>query len=257
MRVLSIGINNYLSPRVQDLRGCVNDSLFWIEYFRQNGVSAKESRSKINSRAKKIDIINGLKWLFKKNEQETVVFCYSGHGTNFLKRDDEDELEDEYDEAICPADTEEDDNCITDNEIYDMFLNSDKKTFISIYDSCFSGGMSRDRNRQPKYYHMPRDIQTRRTIITAKKKIENKTKDIKDRTYICISACAEDEVSYDDSGLRPPMGVFTKAAKSILHVMYYDKYDDFIFECKKYCKNQIPQVISINEKLASETIFFK
>lgn len=241
MKLLTVGINNYVSQRIQDLSGCVNDANFWLEYFRSIGLKSSDTRIKLNHRAKRKDIRSGLDWLFKKSKNELVIFAYSGHGTNFLARNPEDELNDEYDEAICPADVEDDLSCITDNYIVEQFIASSKKTFIAIFDSCFAGGMSRSGSKKPKFLYLPRDIQARRTAEKKRIKINSKILE-GDRKYICISACQEDEVSYDDTSIRPPMGAFTRAAKNAIISTRVSTYEEFINACEANCRSQKPKI---------------
>ena len=79
---------------------------------------------------------------------DIFLFCWSGHGSQVLDDDGDEQLydpEDSYDEIICPYDIEvvdgEPTNFIRDDEIDNALSEIQAKGMCLIFESCLSGGL--------------------------------------------------------------------------------------------------------------------
>lgn len=136
-KALLVGINDYKG--VSDLRGCVNDIIDMHFSLRSLfNFEAKYIRVLTDSRATKANIIHRLKWLVDKAKpSDFLVFHFSGHGSQIRDRNN-DELEDNLDELICPHDMDWDGTFITDDNLNDIFKNVPALLEVFL-DCCHSG----------------------------------------------------------------------------------------------------------------------
>ena len=138
-KALLVGIN-YTGTRNQ-LNGCINDT----ETFKQKLIKSGFKKSEINVltdltriKATRQGILNSFTNLLKTSrEGDTIVFCYSGHGTYTMDKTG-DEI-DGNDECIVPCDL----NLITDDELKTIIDSNLPKgvTLVCFFDSCHSGTM--------------------------------------------------------------------------------------------------------------------
>jgi hypothetical protein len=152
---VSIGINDYPTAKDEkgndvdnDLSGCVNDAKAMKSIFTQKfGVKEANTRLLLDKNATAENFLDNVKWLIATAKAgDQVVFSYSGHGGQI---EDPDSGEaDGLTEVIVLADgTLVQDDLF--NEISTLFtINGINCTFV--FDSCFSGGMSRDTNGKIK-----------------------------------------------------------------------------------------------------------
>ncbi|RLD66081.1 MAG: hypothetical protein DRI84_05530 [Bacteroidetes bacterium] len=138
-KALLVGINKYPgSP----LRGCVNDviTVFQILTSRFN-FKTEEIKILTDHEATKRNMVEGLKWLTDGAQSgDTIVFHYSGHGSQVMVDDwtDTDEI-DGRDEILCPVDLDWDDP-LRDHEVGAYFKAVPKDcTTLVILDCCHSG----------------------------------------------------------------------------------------------------------------------
>ena len=81
---LLIGINDYTSPFIRDLRGCKTDVTLMSEVLIERfGFAPNDIKILLNREATRDGIINAFNdWLIAKPESgDDVVFYYSGHGS--------------------------------------------------------------------------------------------------------------------------------------------------------------------------------
>ncbi|MBI5740876.1 MAG: caspase family protein [Nitrospirae bacterium] len=164
-KALLVGINDY--KQINDLSGCINDVTnirdVLLKYF---GFTVPDIRVLVDGRATRANILKRLKWLatgVKKGD--TLVFHYSGHGTQIRDRDG-DELKDRMDEALCPYDTDWDGGLIVDDDLYNIARGLPKGVNLEVLlDACHSGTGTRDimapKDVKPRFLKPPIDIESR------------------------------------------------------------------------------------------------
>jgi len=147
-----IGVGNYRSlPTVvrgkvlQDLKGPQNDVLLMKNALLSYGFEPSNIKILLDEKATKKNIWRAFnEWLIKSTKAgDEVVFYFSGHGTQVIDRDHDEE--DGWDETLCPYDIDPKtgDNAIIDDEL-STWLRMLKKRYVTvIIDSCYSGGATR------------------------------------------------------------------------------------------------------------------
>lgn len=83
-----------------------------------------------------LGLLDGL--IAKQKSRDTLLICFSGHGTQFFNRSEADL----YDEALVFWTPESGFEILLDDHLRD-FLKDVPGTVFTYFDSCFSGGMSR------------------------------------------------------------------------------------------------------------------
>lgn len=166
VQALLVGINDY--KQINDLSGCVNDVTnirdVLLKYF---GFTVADIRVLVNSRATKKNILDRLKWLINGAKNgDTLIFHYSGHGTQVRDRDGDD-LKDHMDEAICPWDTNWDGGLILDDDLCNIFQGLPKGVTLEvILDACHSGTGTRElmamKEMKIRFFPPPVDIECSR-----------------------------------------------------------------------------------------------
>jgi len=144
MLVLSIGVGNYLSGDIDDLKSPPEDARSFAQLMEQKYyVPSSNIRVLIDSQATRSGILQGLEWLVSQADSgKDIVFFYSGHGGQLEDRNGDEA--DGLDEVICPYDFSMEDKfgtAIFDDEIaqYIQKLSTKARTVTFIFDSCFSG----------------------------------------------------------------------------------------------------------------------
>ena len=133
-RALLVGIN-YARTQYQ-LNGCINDVINVSNFLKTRGYTCSIITDTTPFRATKMNILNSLKQIFLMSKPgDTCFFHYSGHGTNTVdkNRDENDKM----DEQIVPCDF----NMILDDEMKALIQNflPANVTLFALFDSCFSG----------------------------------------------------------------------------------------------------------------------
>jgi metacaspase-1 len=140
-----VGINEYADPSITDLGGCVNDVSDMGDTLVACGFPYENIVIRTDSRATREAILSGLQWLVSDTmEGDTLVFYYSGHGSQVPTWNDEGEV-DGKDEILCPHDMSfEDEIYVRDNDVRDIIQGlPEGRSLELILDSCHSGTMSR------------------------------------------------------------------------------------------------------------------
>jgi hypothetical protein len=161
IRAVLVGIDEYESPDVRSLQGCVNDvalvrSLL-KEYFE---VRNEDIRVVVNRRATKAAILHRLRDMISRGEPgDVLVFYYSGHGSQVRDRNG-DELSDGLDEIICPFDMDWDRRTyILDDELDEIFGVLPPEVLLeAFFDCCFWGADARGLEPAPRPELLRRDV---------------------------------------------------------------------------------------------------
>jgi hypothetical protein len=141
-RALLVGIDTYQLGNVPRLRGSVNDVARIRDMLRNRfGFTNGDIRVVVEERATKAAIERRLSWLVDGAESgDILVFHFSGHGTRIRDRDEQDELADHMDEAICAYDMSWDGGYITDDHLARIFEAVAPGVLVeAILDTCFAG----------------------------------------------------------------------------------------------------------------------
>lgn len=161
-RALLIGINKYPDP-ANRLEGCVNDTFLISEVLQERGFAPEDIRVLLDDRATHDAILDRLAWLVDgaRDGQERVLF-YSGHGAQIPAYGAKQEV-DHLDECLVPWDFDwSESTAITDKQFYRFYSQLPYETrFISIFDCCHSGGMTRDGSSKIRGLTPPDDIRHR------------------------------------------------------------------------------------------------
>ncbi|MBI3958059.1 MAG: caspase family protein [Chloroflexi bacterium] len=176
---LFVGIDNYRSPNVTDLRGCVNDVKAMAAFVRAKlnlldanlriytaNEKGDETPDRLASRA---NILAGFDWLVNTAQAKDQVFIhYSGHGSQAPTVDPNNEP-DGLDETIVPCDS----RMVGPDgqQVYDV-LDKEIKTYIDFieasgafvtvfFDCCHSGSGTRAGDQKVLTRKTPPDERTR------------------------------------------------------------------------------------------------
>jgi len=214
---LLVGINKYPdSP----LKGCVNDVNAMAEYLQRK--ITLESDLKMSTltdeQATRQAIIDGFRQhLGQARENDTVLFYYSGHGSQ--ERASE-EFQTNYHETLVCWDSWDDEQlALADKELLKLIneVGQNKPHIVIILDCCHSGGLTRD-GGEPyniRRISQPRDERPRpiNNFIFSIEELET----LLQTEYISLAACEEDEESveceFDKEYYR---GLFSY---SLLHIL--------------------------------------
>jgi hypothetical protein len=161
-RALLVGINDYPDP-ANRLDGCVNDAFLMSAVLQECGFDPKDIRLLLNERATATGIRQRLHWLLDDVAagDERVLF-YSGHGAQMPTYGDHDEV-DQLDECLVPYDFDwSPQHAIVDNDFRDLYSQLPYGChFVSVFDCCHSGGMTREGGRKVRGLTPPDDIRHR------------------------------------------------------------------------------------------------
>ena len=161
-RALLVGINDYPDPSMR-LEGCVNDAWRMSEILQERGFPTDNIRLLLDRRATRDELVDRISWLLDSAvEGDVRVLFYSGHGAQ-LPSYGANETVDTVDECLVPADfdwTRE--HALTDDDFHEYYTQLPYGVqFITIFDCCHSGGMTRDGQGRPRGLTPPDDIRHR------------------------------------------------------------------------------------------------
>ncbi|TPG73930.1 caspase family protein [Pseudomonas arsenicoxydans] len=161
-KALLIGINNYPNPSDR-LEGCVNDVFLMSSLLQESNFSPDDIRVVLDDRATTAGIRDRLRWLLDDAQAgDRRVLFYSGHGAQIPNTNAAGEA-DRIDECLCPWDFDwTPEHAIVDNDFRDLYIQLPYNTqFITIFDCCHSGGMTREGARRARGLTPPDDIRHR------------------------------------------------------------------------------------------------
>ncbi|MEL6250704.1 MAG: caspase family protein [Bacteroidota bacterium] len=258
---LIVGVNDYESPKIRDLRGCVDDATrikaYLEESFVKRNFAANPSISLLtDKKATKEAIIEGFeKKLSKAKKGDSVIFYFAGHGLR-EKTDIEIFKEDEFDghlsSILCHDSNpfvhkdEPEKASLSDKELRFLIHQLEKKTeahILTVFDCCHSGENTRnvvnhgppegsrqlERNPLPArssegFYFSGKEKQ----VFTASKKGLNLASVLPEGPHVNLAACKEVELAMEtppDATVRK--GVFTTVLLDVLKQFKGDiNYDD-------------------------------
>ncbi len=231
---LLVGIDNY--ARVRKLQGCVNDVKAVGRYLKNNTDYNAEVRELTDAAANRDGVADGFRtFLSQAGKDDTVLFYFSGHGT----QETADPIWDETDEAleciVCHdgGTTKASQFLLTDKELRFLIHELSEKTkahIVTIFDCCHSGDNTRnagvteanypDRNerrvtdRAGKPFPM-RDWEEFLFSDTIKKASVNGKKPadfLPQGAHVQMAACESDQVALEVAR----EGVFTKTLLKML-----------------------------------------
>lgn len=228
-----VGIDDYMSPGINDLHGCVKDAQDMANTLMILGFDSRKIKISTNRRATKENILKGIQWLLKDcKKNDCAVFYYAGHGSQITDIHDEDEEKDHKDEILCPADFNMgDEKYITDDDLKKLFKNVEGFNLEIILDCCHSGSGTRELTVTPvnppiqqtvqmvkaRYMPPPLDYSFHlQTIPNLRKRRLLKSgcntrefQIVEGLNHIMWAACRDNQVSEETFVNGAPRGVFT------------------------------------------------
>ena len=161
-RALLIGLGEYPDP-ANNLAGCTNDVFLMSRLLQESGFHAQDIRMVLNERATTGRIMDRLHWLLDgAHDGQDRVFYYAGHGAQ-IPGYGIGETIDRLDECLVPYDFDwRREHAIVDDEFYDLYSQLPENTqFLTIFDCCHSGGMTREGGLRARGLELPDDIRHR------------------------------------------------------------------------------------------------
>ncbi|MCG6134021.1 MAG: caspase family protein [Nostoc sp. LLA-1] len=149
---LIVGINNYKSPTIPPLKGCVNDIRVIDEFLRKHLTNNEDKlyiKKLINDEATRQAIIDGFReHLCQAKSNDVALFYFSGHGSQERAGQEFRNLElDHLNETLVCWDSRTDDIWdLADKEIAKLIaeVSQNHPHIVIILDCCHSGGGTRD-----------------------------------------------------------------------------------------------------------------
>lgn len=140
-----VGINDYYptGPGGQDLAGCVNDVKDMANTLVICGFTPEDIIICTDGRATKQNMIKGIRQLVNKaKKDDSIVFYYSGHGSQMSNPE---ESPDKKDEVLCPHDMDFSNTFISDDELSNIFRALPQGVNLEVLlDCCHSGTGTRE-----------------------------------------------------------------------------------------------------------------
>jgi hypothetical protein len=207
-----------------DLRGCVNDANDWATLFESYSVSVERL---VDEEATRREILRSIGFQLADMRFGDILFVqFSGHGTTVA--DTSGDEPDRVDEAICPYDVMGA-GPIVDDELNWLFAQRPRGSkIVMIADSCFSGSVAK---AAVMFDRLTRGVSTRRIVKVGGVTTEYRVPKFlpprvlegsyvmpalmskrKDQTWILLSGCQDNQVSYDAEVAGRPCGAFSHIA---------------------------------------------
>ena len=161
-RALLIGLSEYADP-ANNLAGCTNDVFLMSRLLQESGFLAQDIRMVLNERATAAHITDRLHWLLDgAHDGQDRVFYFAGHGAQ-IPGYGVGETIDRLDECLVPYDFDwSRARAIVDDQFYEFYSQLPENThFLTIFDCCHSGGMTREGGLRARGLAMPDDIRHR------------------------------------------------------------------------------------------------
>jgi hypothetical protein len=161
-RALLIGINDYPDP-ANRLEGCVNDVFEMSAVLQECGFAPQDIRVVLNDRATASGIMERLNWLLDGSQDgANRVLFYSGHGAQIPEYGEKQEV-DHLDECLVPVDFDwSREKAITDTQFHELYSQLPESAhFLTVFDCCHSGGMTREGGPRVRGLTPPDDIRHR------------------------------------------------------------------------------------------------
>ena len=275
---LLIGINEYASPRIRELKGCVND----VEAIRallvnQFGVQDEHIRTLINEQATHAAIKSAFRehlighaeaWAANGDTHPPPVFLfhYSGHGSQVA--DSTDTEPDGCHETIVPHDSRTEGGYdIKDLELRRLIdeLEHYSTNITVILDCCHSGSGTRFSGTRPRVggiRRCPMDYRPQPPSSDAQKQTydDNTTmiKTLQDEHHVLIAACRDREGAYEytfDGKVHGTMTYFLVQKLSNLSAHHRPTYQELHKRIRYEVMNLYPQQTPQCEGAITREIF--
>lgn len=214
-RALLVGINDYPGNN-SDLNGCVNDVTNMRDILKTYlGFGNDDIRMLADDRATKQNIMDRLEWMVVNAQPgDYMVFHFSGHGSQIRDRDG-DELADQLDEILCPADMNWDNGYIVDDELGELLGRLPEGCLLEVFlDACHSETGTRDFRRENPHPTKSRFLKPPVDIAARHDGDNLTTRSFKSPTrssmkHILWAACKADQTSADANIDGTYNGAFT------------------------------------------------
>jgi hypothetical protein len=233
-RALIVGIN--YKGTTSELKGCINDAnnmhALLTEHFNFADVKLL-----LEQDATTANIKDALRWLVSGcRPGDTLLFHYSGHGSQIADTSDPDIEPDKLDEIICPIDLDWRENVITDDYLKWVFDTVPAGVNLTVFlDSCHSGsGMDQANQYQPvvaakgsiggesRFLTPPPEVQAlidQMNLEPAPRTVQSR--DV-DATGLLISGCRAEQTSADAYINGSYQGAATASLLAAMDAANYD-----------------------------------
>jgi len=161
-RAFLVGISQYPNP-ANNLAGCVNDVFLMSRLLQEADFPAENIRILLNERATSDAILERLEWLLDGSaDGQNRVFYFAGHGAQ-IPAYGAGETVDSLDECLVPYNFAwSRETAVLDDQFYEMYSQLPENTqFLTIFDCCHSGGMTREGGLLARGLTPPDDIRHR------------------------------------------------------------------------------------------------
>lgn len=279
---LLIGIDEYPDP-ISSLYGCVND-IEDIKDYLQSRKGVPEDRLHLrtlkNKEATRENVIKGFReHLCNAQKDDTVLFYYSGHGSQELAPEEFRHLEpDRLNETLVCYDSRTEGGWgLADKELAQLIAEvSEKKPHICIIlDSCHSGSGTRDplqetgvrltsidkRNRPLNSYLLELQQQIKNSLTYSSLKDHPSGWKILTGSHVLLAACRDSEVAKEINGNGKQRGAFSYCLLETLKQANGNiSYQDLFRGAKSLVSSQVtvqsPQ-LEVNYSEAEDQVFLK
>lgn len=160
-RALLVGIDEYASPDVPPLKGCVNDTYQLSAALQESGMEPKSIRMLHNGRATRETLLSQLCWLLDDAQPgDHRFFSFSGHGHRMASCNVEGEA-DEMEEILVTHDYAFTHTTgLRDRDFQDIYAYLPRDVhFLIFLDCCHSGGITRSGGPLVRSFMGPSDIE--------------------------------------------------------------------------------------------------
>ena len=219
--LLSIGINDYQSEKIPNLKGSKSDVIKFEQTLIDLDLVQKDHCiSLFNEKATRVNIIKTFRTHFDQlKDGDIAVLYFSGHGKSEPTSQEfiDHGIEPEYgkNENIVPHDSQK---CvvfnIADKELRWLIseIQKEKKdtSFIAIFDCCHSGSILKDDNVRLKTCPMNELVRPLNSYLEdqySKMLFQQNNISLPNINYILLAACSSEEQAWEDEN----GGIFTNA----------------------------------------------
>ena len=250
-KAILIGLN-YFGSHFQ-LKGCINDIKNGAEYLKKHNYDVKLLTDKDVS--KKYNVLEALNEL-KQSENKIVFFHYSGHGSQTVDLDKDEE--DGYDEVVYSNG----DVRVTDDQINDLLKTfPEDKTVFLVFDCCHSGNIT----------DLPFTLGDVDNDAKSDKMKEESSKKLLDAKILCIGGCRDSQTSADVSNggisygalsaslysiLRKREDIQSRYPKNDLRITWRQLYDELLSDMRIKGYSQVPSISASDPQLFDTLIDF-
>jgi hypothetical protein len=226
-RALLFAINDYPGSG-NDLNGCINDQEDMAKELMTNfpGFDIRSFKNSQVTRARFISEVSAAIAVLRSGD--ILLIHYSGHGTQV--NDNQGDEEDGYDEAIYLWD-----GTVIDDDIGTELMSiPDGATVVLMFDSCFSGTVTRAYSKDFAQPRINRYVQNPRLTHQKKKIVRFIPSEMK---WIVLSGCGEQQTSADAYFNDKPNGAFTYFALHCLRAGM--TYAQWMYNIHKFLPSQM------------------